>query len=77
MAGERPTGPERDRFSEAAGVVAGWPEVWRSLLAIHVAGPDGRCTGCARTNHGAPRWPCALATLGQTARTLHAAGPLR
>jgi hypothetical protein len=56
------------RMQEAAMILAGWPRLLSSLLAEHVAGPDGRCRGCVRGVRGAPRSPCRLADLAEVAR---------
>jgi hypothetical protein len=63
-----PTEDSRDRIEEAAAIVAGWPNVWASLLVVHTAGPDGRCTRCAVANRVAPRWPCGPAAVALRAR---------
>jgi hypothetical protein len=63
----------RDRITEAAVVIADWTRLWTRLLAVHVAGPDGRCRGCPSEPRVAPRWPCRLAELAGTARTIHLA----
>lgn len=60
-----------DLMEGAAAVVAGWPQVWARLIDEHVAGPDGRCTGCFKGTRAAPHWPCGLAFLGRRARELH------
>ena len=66
-------GDDRDRISEAGAVIAGWTRLWSQLLVLHVAGPDGRCRGCPRAGHAAPRWPCRLAGLARAAQTAHGA----
>lgn len=57
----------QDRISEAAAVIADWPSLWRELLRAHVAGPDGRCRGCASAVRIAPRSPCQTAVMAATA----------
>jgi hypothetical protein len=66
----------RNRIEEAAEVVATWPGAWAQLLGVHVAGPDGRCTGCRVGNRCAPHWPCGPAAVALRARRLASAtGP--
>jgi hypothetical protein len=68
---------QRDRITEAADIIASWTRVWSQLLAAHVAGPDGRCRGCAVDGRIAPRWPCRLADLASTAQRIHRSRALR
>jgi hypothetical protein len=65
----------RNRIEEAAEIVALWPGAWAQLLGDHVAGSDGRCTGCRAANRCAPHWPCAPAAIALRARRLAAARP--
>ena len=58
-------------MSEAAAIIAGWPRLWATLLVEHVEGPDGRCRGCPGTVRAAPRWPCRLAVLAETAEEIN------
>jgi hypothetical protein len=61
------TDRELERAREAATIIAGWPRVLATLLAEHVAGPDGRCRGCVAGVTGAPRSPCRIADLAASA----------
>jgi hypothetical protein len=65
----------RNRIEEAAEIVAAWPGAWARLLVDHVAGPDGRCTGCRAGNRCSPHWPCGPAAVALRARRLAAARP--
>lgn len=47
----------------AATEIAGIPGLADRLRRLHVAGPDGRCTGCASAPRTAPRWPCRIAVV--------------
>ncbi|HEY1968873.1 MAG TPA: hypothetical protein VGH89_13065 [Pseudonocardia sp.] len=64
-------------FQAAAEIIAGWPDVHAGLLARHVAGPDGRCRGCASSVRLAPHAPCSLRRLAELASTVRASGAVR
>lgn len=54
-----------------ADVMSGMPEVWRRLLAAHVADRMGRCTGCRTSSGSGERWPCSLHRIASEAERLH------
>lgn len=54
-----------------AEVMAGMPEVWRRLLAAHVADRTGRCAACRNTSGSGERWPCSLHHIAAEAQRLH------
>ncbi|WP_232662656.1 hypothetical protein [Pseudonocardia sp. TRM90224] len=54
-----------------AEMMAGMPEVWRRLLAAHVADRLGRCTTCRNSSGSGERWPCSLHQIAVDARRLY------
>lgn len=54
-----------------AELMVGMPEVWRRLLAAHVADRMGRCTACRSSSGAGERWPCSLYQIAVEARRLH------
>jgi hypothetical protein len=56
-------------IAEAAQLVKNDPGAAERLLAAHVPGPDGRCTGCGRSM---TRWPCVLVMIARAAQELRA-----
>lgn len=58
-----------------AQVMAGMPEVWRTLLVAHVADRFGHCTTCRHSVSGsAQRWPCNLHRIATEAQRVAEAG---
>jgi hypothetical protein len=52
-----------------AQVMAGMPEVWRTLLVAHVPDRFGHCTTCRHNVSGsAQRWPCSLHQIASEAQ---------
>jgi hypothetical protein len=51
--------------------LAGLPEVWRRLLAAHVADRLGRCTTCRTSSGSGERWPCSLYRIATEAERLY------
>ena len=59
-----------DPIVTAAEIIADGPEeVWRYLLAKHVADGTGHCPACPSTR-GNPIWPCAMWTIADLAARL-------
>ncbi len=55
-----------------AGEMSAMPQVWRRLLAAHVADRLGRCTGCRSSSGSGEVWPCTLHRTAAEAERLHA-----
>lgn len=54
-----------------AEVMAGMPEVWRTLLVAHVPDRFGHCTTCRHSVSGsAQRWPCNLHRIATDAQRM-------
>jgi hypothetical protein len=52
--------------------LAAMPQVWATLLELHVSGRDGRCRGCRSQVRIAPHWPCDLYRAAAQARRIAA-----
>lgn len=59
---------ENHTLTDVADILSCWPKLVTRLHRIHVAGPDGRCSGCRSQVHPAPVWPCRLASIADAAR---------
>jgi hypothetical protein len=57
--------------------LAAMPEVWATLLHLHINGRDGRCRGCRSQVGITPHWPCTLYRAAAQARRIAAQGPRR
>jgi hypothetical protein len=51
--------------------MANLPEVWRRLLATHVADRHGRCAACRDSSGPGERWPCSLYSVAEEAQRVH------
>jgi len=52
-----------------ADVMAGMPEVWQTLLVVHVPDRFGRCTTCRHNVSGSGQlWPCSLHQIASQAQ---------
>jgi hypothetical protein len=51
--------------------LVGDDQVWRRLLARHVADNTGHCEGCRSATGGTPVWPCTLYALAVEVRALN------
>lgn len=56
--------PSGTCITEAARLVASDPGAAHRLLAVHVAGPDGRCRACGQQ---LVAWPCVLVAIARQA----------
>lgn len=63
------------QWSAFAEALALMPDVYRKLLADHVAAPCGRCRTCTQAGTGLSRtpWPCPTFKMAALARDLHRA----
>jgi hypothetical protein len=65
------TQPRTPESGSLAEVMAGMPEVWRRLLAAHVADRMGRCAACRTSSGSGSRWPCTLHRIATEAERLY------
>jgi hypothetical protein len=47
------------------------PDVWRRLLADHVADRLGRCAACRRAGGSGEVWPCSLHHIARDAQRIY------
>lgn len=54
-----------------AQVMSGMPDVWRKVLAEHVADQRGRCQACRDEGGRSASWPCLTRRIAEQAKRIH------
>jgi hypothetical protein len=54
-----------------AQVMSGMPDVWRRVLAEHVADQHGRCQACRDEGGFSASWPCLTREIAEQAKRIH------
>jgi hypothetical protein len=57
-----------------AAILAELPDMWRSVLDVHVPDQQGCCSACRNEEGIAASWPCLSREVAEEAKYLHEGG---